>query len=106
MKLITKEIEKKAQKQYPEGSSMDQLIVAKFFNPTSQWTWYLMNQDPDDPDYLWGIVRGFDVEIGSFSLEELETTKGKFGLGIERDKFFAPQPAQDVYDKLIKGEHV
>jgi hypothetical protein len=57
--------------QYPRGSDMEQKIVAKFFNPTGSWTWYLMNQDPDDPDYLWGIVKGFEVEIGSFSLSDL-----------------------------------
>ena len=106
MKLMTSEIEKKAQAQYPKGSSMDQMVVAKFFDPTSQWTWYLINQDPEDPDYLWGIVKGFDVEIGSFSLHELETTRGKFGLRIERDTSFAPQSAHDVYDMLIKGVQV
>ena len=81
MKLMTKEISRKAQKQYPLGSDMaSQMIVAKFFDPSSQWTWYLMNQDPEDPDYLWGIVRGFEVESGSFSLSELERTRNNLGL--------------------------
>lgn len=106
MQLMTKQIEKKARAQYSKGSDMDQLVVAKFFSPTSQWIWYLMNQDPEDLDYLWGIVKGFEVEIGSFSLEELTTFKGKFGLGIERDRYFKPMVAKEVYEKLIKGEHV
>jgi hypothetical protein len=33
MKLMTKAITKAAQKQYPLGSSFDQKIVAKFFDP-------------------------------------------------------------------------
>ena len=31
MKLMTKEIKEKAQKQYDEGSDMEQKVVAKFF---------------------------------------------------------------------------
>ena len=106
MKLMTKEIEKKARAQYPKGSDFKQMVVGKFFDPTSQWTWYLMNQDPEDPDYLWSIVKGLEVEVGSFSLNELSTVKTKFGLGIERDMYFEPQPAQEIYDKLNQGIHV
>ena len=68
MILFTKEVEQKAQKQYPLADELEkQMIVAKFFNPTGIGTWYLMNQDPEDRDYLWGIVDLHDVEVGSFS---------------------------------------
>ena len=107
MKLMTKAITNQAQKQYPLGSDMDaQKVVAKFFNPTGSWTWYLMNQDPEDPDYLWGIVKGFKVEMGSFSLSELKDFRGQFGLGIERDLWFKPAPAIEIWHKLQRGEHV
>ena len=106
MKLMTKEIEEKARTQYSLGASMDQMIVAKFFDPCGSWTWYLMNQDPDDPDYLWGIVKGFEIECGSFSLSELKEVKRPFGLGIERDKFFKPILAQELWEKLHNGVHV
>jgi hypothetical protein len=106
MKLMTKEIEKKAQKQFPRGSDMEQLVVAKFFDPTGSWKWYLMNQDPADPDYLWGIVKGSEIEVGSFSLSELSTVKGALGIGMERDLYFDPKPASEILDKLNKGEHV
>jgi hypothetical protein len=107
MRLMTAEITKAAQKQYKLGADMEkQKVVGKFFDPTGEWTWYLMSQDPKDPDYLWGIVRGFEVEMGSFSLSELESVKGRFGLGIERDKFFKPRPAKEVWDLLNAGKHV
>ena len=107
MKLMTKAIEKKAQAQYKLGSSMNQKVVAKFFDPCGPFTWYLLNQSPEDPDYLWGLVKGFEIEMGSFSLSELQNTKTRFGLGIERDKWFnADQTAQEIWDKLMKGEHV
>ncbi len=104
---MTKAIEKAAQKQYPLGANMDkQKIVAKFFDPCGSWTWYLMNQDPNDPNYLWGIVKGFDIEMGSFSLSDLTQYKGKFGIGIERDKYFKPTLANNVWNKLNEGIHV
>ena len=106
MKLMTKEIEKKARNQYPLGNDLKQDVVAKFFDPSGSWTWYLMNQDPQDPDYLWGIVKGFEVEIGSFSLSELQAVRGRFGLGIERDLYFSPRPASEVWESLINGKNV
>jgi len=106
VKLMTKAIERKARAQFPKGSDFEQLVVAKFFDPTRNWTWYLMNQDPEDPDYLWGIVDGFEVEAGSFSLSELKAFKGRFGLGIERDLHFKPRPALEIWNKLLNGEPV
>jgi len=107
MKLMTKNIEKQARAQYPKGNDLEsQKVVAKFFDPTGSWTWYVMNQDPEDPDYLWGIVKGFAVEIGSFSLSKLESVRGGFGLGIERDRWFRPLPALEVWEKLQEGKHI
>lgn len=103
MKLLTKEIKAKAEKQYAFGNDWEkQKIVAKFFDPCGSWTWYLMNIDPSDGDYCWGIVKGFEVECGSFSLSELQNYRGKFGLGIERDLYFDPIPVKDLWDKLTK----
>ncbi|MDD1748397.1 MAG: DUF2958 domain-containing protein [Methanothrix sp.] len=54
-------------------SSLGRLqAVAKFFDPCESWTWSLITQDPEDPDYLYGIVKGFELEMGSSSLRELE----------------------------------
>ena len=107
MQLMTKAIEKKAQAQFPLGSDLEkQQVVAKFFNPVGSWTWYLLNQDPQDKDYLWCIVQGFELEIGSDSLSELQSARGQFGLGIERDRWFKPMNAKELYDRLLKGEHI
>ncbi len=101
MKLFTKEIEAKAQAQFPLGNNLEkQAIVAKFFNPTGTGTWYLVNQDPQDPDYCWGICHITDWEVGSFSKYELENFVGKFGLGIERDLHFEEVNAKELFYKL------
>lgn len=113
MQLMTKAITQAAQKQYALGSNVnDQKAVAKFFDPTGSWTWYLMNQDPTNPDYLWGIVTGQDADFGkftipgSFSLSELQAHRGHWGLGIERDRHFRPRPAHEIYAALLAGQHI
>ena len=99
MKLLTKEITEKATKQYDKGSDMEQMIVAKFFNPVGSWTWYLMNLDKDG-DYAWGIVDGNAVEMGSWLMSDLQNKKLPFGLGIERDTSFQPIPASELWKEL------
>jgi len=101
MKLFTKAIEAKAQEQFPLGSDMEkQVVVAKFFNTTGLGTWWLMNQDPNDPDYCWGVVQLYETEVGSFSKSELENFRGRFGLGIERDLHFEEVNAKELFDDL------
>lgn len=105
MKLLTKEITEKAQKQYNKSSDLEsQKVIAKFFNPMGDWTWYLMNLDKDK-DYAWGIVKGHEVEMGSFLISELESLELPLGLGIERDRAWKPIAAKEVYDGLLEGKH-
>jgi len=99
MKLLTKTIINKATKQYPLGADMEQMVVAKFFNPFGRGTWYLMNMDGD---YCWGICHIYEWEIGSFSIEELKSASLPFGLKIERDLYFKPVKASELWIKLNK----
>jgi len=101
MKLLTKEIKTKAEKQYDKGSDMEQKVVAKFFNPMGKGTWYLMNKSPED-DYCWGIVDWMAVEMGSFSIKELEELQLPMGMKIERDKYFTPVKAKELFEGLTK----
>jgi hypothetical protein len=56
MQLMTKAIEKAARRQYPQGNDLEgQKVVAKFFDPTGSWTWYLMNQTPRIPTTCGGL---------------------------------------------------
>lgn len=106
MKLFTKEIDKKLFQQYPYGSDLAmQKVVAKIFNPYGRGTWYILNSDPEDPDYLWAIVDLFGVEMGSVSRTELESIKVKpFGLGLERDLHFTPVNALELFKGLSSGK--
>ena len=90
MKLLTKAIEKKLPELLStDGQGNNALAQVKFFCPWNQWTWYATEYDPQDRIFF-GLVVGFETELGSFSLDELESVKGMFGLGIERDTSFRP----------------
>ena len=86
MKLLTKELLEMFEKTgHQEGKEAK--IIAKFFDPTGSWTWYATEYDPEEKMFF-GLVKGFEDELGYFSLEELESVKGPFGLGIERDLYY------------------
>jgi hypothetical protein len=105
-RLFTKEIDNKLFAQYKYGSDLSkQMVVAKIFNPFNRGQWYIINSDPNDPDYLWAIVDLFEIEAGSVSREDLQTIKvPPFGLNLERDLYFQPINAQELYDRLRQGE--
>ena len=102
MKLLTKSIQKSAEDQFDKADDMDQKIVAKFFNPLGDWSWYLMNKDPES-GYCCCIVDGNAVEMGSFMIEELQDIELPMGLGIERDTSFESITAKELWTELNAG---
>jgi hypothetical protein len=84
MKLLTKEIRNKL----PELGKGDGTAHVKFFTPDANWTWYAT--EFDGKDEFFGLVNGFEKELGYFSLSELESARGPFGLPIERDRYWNP----------------
>ena len=101
MKLMTKALEQRFAQIGSQGSSPDPLIIAKFFNPIGAGTWYATEYDPQTRTFF-GYVSIFgdhNDEWGYFSLDELESYRGKFGLGLERDRYFKEQTASQVISK-------
>ena len=87
MKLLTQAIRDRIPKLYEQdGKGNDAQVHVKFFDPSGGWTWYAT--EFDGVDTFFGLVDGFEKEIGYFSLSELQSIKGRFGLGIERDMHF------------------
>ena len=89
MMLMTKEIEKKipAIGTHSDTIAQDVPIIAKFFAPWSNWTWYVTEGTKDGDDWrFFGMVHGDEKELGSFMLSELENVNGPIGLKIERDR--------------------
>ncbi len=83
-----------------EEKGMEALAQVKFFTPDSNWTWYASEFDGEDT--FFGLVSGFDVELGYFSLKELQETRGPMGLQIERDLYFKPKTLKELQEKHSK----
>jgi hypothetical protein len=77
-----------------DGLGYDAVAHIKLFTPDAQWTWYATEYDPEQR-LLFGLVIGFEQELGYFSLDEIEAARGPLGLPIERDSWFRPTPLRD-----------
>jgi len=71
------------------GQGKDAIAQVKFFTPWTNWTWYAVEYNPECKLFF-GLVDGFEKEVGYWGLEELEDFKGPFGMKIERDLHFQP----------------
>ena len=108
MKLLTKAIRKKLPKLYANDGKdeSETIVIVKFFDPCSNWTWYATEGEPvlDDNDNevdftFFGYVVGNFSEFGYFSLNELKKVKNRFGLGIERDMYFKEDTLENILKK-------
>ena len=106
MKLFTKQIDDKLYSQFDNGSDLaNQNVVAKIFNPYGRGTWYLINSDPSDPDYIWAIVDLFEIEVGSVSRAELQNLRvPPYKLPLERDMSFIETNAEELLNGLRNGK--
>ena len=103
MKLITKEIKRRLLENGRRPDE-DHRPAVKFFDPCGAATWLITQMDPDEPDILFGLADlglGFP-ELGSVRLSELESVKGRLGLGIERDLYFEARYPLSVYAEAAR----
>jgi hypothetical protein len=80
-----------------EALGLAALALVKFFTPDSDWTWYA--SEFDEKDIFFGLVSGFEVELGYFSLSELEEVRGPLGFPIERDLYYTPKTLEELLAK-------
>jgi hypothetical protein len=95
---MTKQLEKRFAEVGSQEGKHDPVIIAKFFNPVGSGTWYATEYDPEDKMFF-GYVSIFsdhNDEWGYFSLAELESFDGPYGIGIERDLYWKETKASSV----------
>ena len=100
---MTKAIEQRFAKVGRQEHEKDPLIIAKFFNPTGGQTWYATEYNSEERIFF-GFVSLFgdhNDEWGYFSRYELESLVVRFGLGIERDRWFGEKRISEVVPKAI-----
>lgn len=98
MKLITKQIENVLSK-YPlysqDNKGENAVAICKFF--LQGFTWYVLEAQKNGNDYeFFGIVDGLEKEYGYFTLSQLQSIKGRWGLGVERDMYFKPTEVRNL----------
>jgi hypothetical protein len=101
MKLLTQDV----LKALPEhGSTIDQgkdaIAQVKFFCPWANWTWYAVEYSPKCKVF-YGLVDGFEKEVGYWGLEELEEIAGPMGMTIERDLYFEPKTLRELMGESL-----
>jgi hypothetical protein len=96
--LMTKELEKRFEQVGSQENEKDPICIAKFFNPSGIGYWFATEYNPDERLFFGYVSLYGDHcdEWGSFSLDELESFVGKFGLGIERDINFIERPMSEI----------
>jgi hypothetical protein len=102
------------------------VCVVKFFTPDANWTWFVTEGNPivkrpgnDEPIeltggfkdvkpddvvvdwYFFGLVHGFEKELGYFTLSELQKVRGQLKLPVERDRFFNPKMLKEISPELF-----
>lgn len=80
---------------YSAESQQDPVVHLKWFTPDSNWTWYVTEFDPKER-LCFGLVIGFERELGYFSLDEIREVRGPMGLPVERDLYFEPTPLSKI----------
>jgi len=98
MKLMTKQLKARFKKIGDQKDEHDPIVVAVFFDPTGPCIWYATAYDPEKRVFYGYVsIPGFwDDGWGYFKLNQLESIRGDFGLGIERDRYFKEQPSSQA----------
>jgi len=107
MMLLTKKNLKDFEKQgYTGNKKLTEIkIIVKFFNPTGAGTWYCYEYEQEEGIFWCFANLGDDTfaECGTVAFSEIQDFKGKWGLGIERDRHFGTDHTlQDVIDFKVR----
>jgi len=104
VKLLTKAIREKLPPLDHDGGEAggDAVVIVKFFDPCGSWTWYATEGEQDGDNFMFfGLVDGFEKELGYFTLNELKSVKGSLGLGIERDLHWTSKTLREIAPELF-----
>ena len=83
-----------------ETTDTDSVIArAKLFSPYSGWTWYITEWDLET-GMCFGLVEGFETELGYFDLTELSEITVFGGVpAIERDLYWQPRTLGEIREE-------
>ena len=112
MKILTQvqhaQLVSNGRKQEPLRGTDDEIDfrpVVKLFTPDANATWLLTEIDPENPDIAFGLCDlGMGCpEIGSVSLSEIASIRGRLRLPVERDTHFEPDRTLSSYASAARS---
>lgn len=88
-----------------DGKGDNAIAHCKFYDILGSWTWYVTEAEKQaDGDYLFfGLVDGFEAELGYFRLSEFLSINKDFPR-IERDLYFTPVTLGEI-KRQIEGSN-
>lgn len=93
--LMTREIAEGLPRLYEQDGAEDPIVYVHYFSCVSGWDWWLLQFDGTDEAF--GLVEGYDDELGYFSLKEMvELNRSMRFAVVERDEHFSPKPLSAV----------
>jgi hypothetical protein len=104
-KLLKARVERLTREDESNPDDSKSVALVKFFTPDAQWTWWASEAEEilEDGEVVdiefFGLVHGFEAELGYFRLSELQSVRGKFGLPIERDMHWTPCDLMDLWER-------
>ena len=98
-KLMTKELGEKIPKLHANENVEDyDAVVArvKLFSPYTGWRWFITEWDAETGE-CFGLVEGFETELGYFALDELAEATVFGGVpAVERDLYWEPKTLGEI----------
>ena len=72
------------------------LAPAKLFTPYGNWTWFITEWEAES-GLCFGLVEGFETELGYFHLDELAEVTVFGGVpAVERDLYWQPKTLSEI----------
>ncbi len=95
MNILNHEAVKKLPPLYSQEHVDDPVISVRIYHPFSDWYWYPYEGDLKQ-GLFFGFVRGFEGELGYFSVVEFKDVEDKTGVPFEVDSTFTPMKLSEV----------
>ena len=101
--LMTREIAEGLPGLYEQDGAEDPMVYVHYFSCVNGWDWWLLEFDGTDEAF--GLVEGYDDELGYFSLKEMAELNRSMGFAVvERDEHFSPKPLSAVRRRELHGD--
>ena len=80
---------------YSQEQVDDPIVPCRFYHPYSDWYWYPLEMSLED-GLFFGWVKGFEGELGYFSVAEFKDVEDHTGLPFLVDETFQPMSLSEV----------